>query len=329
MTDISAMWTEFEALRSIHQPKSVTTTTNQKNTEFFCACGGAKVKNEDNLPTCTACGACDAMFIDDSAEWTSGVDDTGKVSDPSRCGAPQDLELFSEKWGNSTVMRSSGRATWAMKRQAKINFHMSMNHRDRALYHAYKDIDAAATSVLQLPGNVARQAKIFYRKFNESKLTRGAIRDGVKANCIMYACKLNNVPRSTKEIAEAYGIPTKDISRTHDIFKKEILGSETTAAPVSTAITKPTDLVNRLLQNFQFTGNRRAVTVQCKKLCERIEGCVDLMGKTPNSIASVIILLALKPTKQEVCKNCGISMPTLNKIENVVKKYLEENSIEY
>jgi transcription initiation factor TFIIIB Brf1 subunit/transcription initiation factor TFIIB len=328
MTDIASMWAEFETLRSTQQPKPVATT--QKNTEFFCSCGGVKVKNIDNLPTCTSCGACDTMFIDDSAEWTSGVDDTGKVSDPSRCGAPQDLELFSEQWGNSTVMRASGRSTWAMKRQAKINFHMSMNHRDRALYHAYKDIDAAATSALQLPANVARQAKIFYRKFNESKLTRGAIRDGIKANCIMYACKLNNVPRSTKEIAEAYGIPTKDISRTHDIFKKEIMSSdETTASPESTAITKPTDLVSRLLQNFQIGGNRRAVIVRCKKLCEKVEGCVDLMGKTPNSIASVVILMAVKPSKQEVCKNCGISMPTLNKIEIVVKKYLEENSIEY
>jgi len=327
MTDTSAMWTEFEALRSIHQVKSV--TTKKFNPEFFCTCGGVKVKNCDNLPACTSCGICDSMYIDNTAEWTSGVDETGKVSDPSRCGAPQDLELFSEKWGNSTVMRTSGRATWAQKRQAKINFHMSMNHRDRALYHAYKDIDAAATTVLQLPGNVARQAKLFYRKFNEAKLTRGAIRDGVKANCIMHACKLNNVPRSTKEVAEAYGIPTKDISRTHDIFKREILGDDTTVPPEPPAITKPTDVVNRLLQNFQFTGNRRTVTVLCKKLCEKIEGCVDLMGKTPNSIASVIILLAMKPTKQEVCKNCSISMPTLNKIENVVKKYLEDNSIEY
>jgi transcription initiation factor TFIIB len=51
------------------------------------------------------------------------------------------------------------------------------------------------------------------------------------------------------------------------------------------------------------------------------------MGKTPNSIASVVILMILKPTKKEVCQNCGISMPTLNKIESVVKNYLEENSI--
>lgn len=320
MSEIESMWAEFEALRNQTKPAAITKPIND---EFICSCGGLKVKNMDELPTCTSCGVCDAMYIDTSAEWTSGVDDTGKVSDPSRCGAPQDLELFSEQWGNSTVMRAKGKSTWAMKRQAKINFHMSMNHRDRALYHAYKDIDAAAKHSLQLPDNVARQAKIFYRKFNESKLTRGAIRNGIKANCIMYACKLNNVPRSTKEIAEAYGIPTKDISRTHDIFKKEILQEQ------QTTITKPADLVNRLLHTFPLVGNRRLITVQCRKLCEQLERCVDLMGKTPNSIASVVILLVVKPTKQQICKNCSISMPTLNKIELVVKKYLEDNSIEY
>lgn len=43
-----------------------------------------------------------------------------------------------------------------MKRLAKINFHQSMNHRDRSLYHAYKDIDEAC---LSLPDNVLKDAK--------------------------------------------------------------------------------------------------------------------------------------------------------------------------
>jgi transcription initiation factor TFIIB len=50
------------------------------------------------------------------------------------------------------------------------------------------------------------------------------------------------------------------------------------------------------------------------------------MSKTPNSVASTVIYLVLKGefTKTDVCEKCGISIPTLNKIETIIKKYLEE-----
>ena len=324
MSEICNMWAEFDLLRVNEQSAASKIIKKQ---QFMCnSCDdGVQVFNAEGLPTCTSCGVVD-YYIDDKPEWISGVDESGKVSDPSRCGAPQDLELFSEQWGSSSILRPKGRATWAQKRMARIGFHMSMNHRDRALYHAYKDIDAGAKDALKLPDNVVRQAKIFYRKFNESKLTRGAVRDGIKANCVMYACKLNNIPRTTKEVADAYSIPTRDISRTHDIFKQQFMDEK--SPPTQNTVTKPCDVVNRLINNFK-TGSidTRKIIVKCRKLCEKLESCVELMGKTPNSIASVVILLIIKPTKKEVCQNCGISMPTLNKIEVVVKKYLEDNSI--
>jgi len=325
MTEIHALWAEFELIRLKDQSAAIT-KKKPKRLEFTCKyCDGVQVFSEVGLPTCTSCGIVED-YINDGAEWISSVDDTGHVSDPARCGAPKDLELFSEQWGSSTILKPTGRSTWAQKRMARIGFHMSMNHRDRALYHAYKDIDAAAKDSLSLPENVVRRAKIFYRKFNESKLTRGAVRNGIKANCVMYACKLSNIPRTTKEIADAYGIPTRDISRTYDIFKQQF--TEEKAQPETATITKPIDVVNRLMNTFQVGGTEsRKMVMKCRKLCEKLENCVELMGKTPNSIASVVILLILKPTKKEVCQNCGISMPTLNKIESVVKNYLEENSI--
>jgi hypothetical protein len=53
------------------------------------------------------------------------------------------------------------------------------------------------------------------------------------------------------------------------------------------------------------------------------------MGKTPTSIASVVILRVFgeHTSKQDVCDKCGISMPTLNKIESIVKIYLEGNPL--
>jgi hypothetical protein len=60
-------------------------------------------------------------------------------------------------------------------------------------------------------------------------------------------------------------------------------------------------------------------------MCNATEDCVDLMSKTPNSIASAIIHIVFgnKVTKAEMCEKCSVSIPTLNKIEVIIKKHLE------
>jgi hypothetical protein len=60
-------------------------------------------------------------------------------------------------------------------------------------------------------------------------------------------------------------------------------------------------------------------------MCNATEDCVDLMSKTPNSVASAIIynILGDRVTKNEMCDKCSVSIPTLNKIEMIIKKHLE------
>ena len=186
-------------------------------------CNGIKVRSREGLPTCSDCGLVESYYVDDTAEWTSGITDDGKVNDPSRCGNPDaNPELFSQNWGKGTIISTQRFSSYENRRMAKINFHMSMNHKDRALFHAYKDIDEACHT---LPDAVLKDAKMMYRKFNEGKLTRGAVRLGIKANCVLYACRLAKNPRTTKEIADMFGIQSKDVSRTTDIFKDNILGA--------------------------------------------------------------------------------------------------------
>ena len=53
-----------------------------------------------------------------------------------------------------------------------------MNHKDESLYHAYQDIEEACSQ--SIPDSILKDAKIMYRRFNCEKLTRGAIRLGIK-----------------------------------------------------------------------------------------------------------------------------------------------------
>ena len=111
MTEISALWAEFELLRLKDQSAAIT-KKEPKRRGFICKyCNGVQSFNSDGLPTCMSCGIVED-YIDDGAEWVSNVDETGRVSDPARCGAPKDLELFSEQWGSSTILKPTGRSTW-------------------------------------------------------------------------------------------------------------------------------------------------------------------------------------------------------------------------
>ena len=320
MSDIDEIWCVFDQyLESIKVCKPAKTVR-----DFYCLCGGTKVVGPDKLPVCLKCGLVESMYIDDTPEWTSGVSEDGVSNDPSRCGnIASDPELFSMQWGTGTVINTFNAPAYAMRRLARINFHTSMNHKDRALFHAYKDIEYAAKDVLKLSDTVVRDAKVLYKKFNSKKLTRGAIRSGIKANCIMYACKFSKIPRTTQEIAEAFEISTSDVNRTDELFK-EFLETKNTVA-----VTRSGDVVHRLLNTFSLGDDKNGIRIKCMKMCKKLDECTDLMSKTPSSIAAVIILLTLGPltTRQEVCEKCSISMPTIIKIETIAKLYLEDSKV--
>jgi transcription initiation factor TFIIB len=286
------------------------------DTKLCKECKIPKVITREGLPTCPGCGIMDTIFIDETPEWTSGISEDGKVNDPSRCGNPNsNPELFSQSWGKGTIISTQRGSSYENKRMAKINFHQSMNHKDRSLFHAYKDIDEACDT---LPDSVLKDAKMMYKKFNENKLTRGAVRTGIKANCVLYACRMSKIPRTTKEIADMFSIQPKDVSRTTQMFKETMLGKTT-----SNYTTLPHDVMNRLLNSFDLD---RVEKKECAKLCARLENCSELMSKTPNSVASVVIYMVTKQkySKSEICEKCNVSVPTINKIENIIKKYLEE-----
>lgn len=317
------IWEQLDSL----QPKEENQV--KRECEYQCKhCGSYDRRpNEDLLLTCRDCGISDGYFISDEPEWRSGVDDDGTVTDPSRVGMPADTELFSEAWGTGTKMVVNRFATPLMKKMARINFHMSMNHKDRSLFHAYEDIDKAAQDI-GISSTIIRQAKIMYRKFNEEKLTRGAVRLGIKANCIIWACKQAGCPRTTKEVADAFNIPTKDVSRTEDMFREVI---EEDQNSINGQITFPSDILSRFFNTLTIVPEREKGRVKMKmiSMCKTIQKSTKLMGKTPKGTASAVMFVILnemgyKIEKQTICTLCEVSLPTLNKLEPIVRTEMKK-----
>lgn len=312
------IWSDLEKL------KKPTVTMKQKlNNTIECPrCPGHYKIFCDGMPTCTNCGLVESSYVTDAPEWTSGAQD-GVSKDPARCGNPNaDPELFSQSWGKSTTIGTNRGSSYEQRRMGKISFHMSMNHKDRSLYHAYREIDEACPTIQD---TVLRDAKILYRKFNAVKLTRGAVRKGIKANAVLFACRMSNNPRTPEEIASMFNIKVKDISRTTHMFQqvlKDTVNRESPSQQNQNLVTRPSDLVCRMLNDFEVTREER---IQSMTISRAVEGCVALMSKTPKCIATACIYHVLKTrlSKQEVCAACKISVPTLNKIEPIVSKHLE------
>jgi len=320
--EIEQSWRVFDSLRNVSDECC---TSSRSDLDFHCAaCGGLKSFGvDDDLPVCTECGAVDTYFISDEPEWRGGPDESGATVDKSRVGAPVNTDHFSAAWGQGTIMNVARSAAYSQKRLARINFHSMMNHRDRALFHAYEDLEKIGKGVLGLPDAVMYQAKIKYRAFNEAVLTRGAIRNGIKANCIFQACREFGVARTTQEIADAFGIPGRDLSRTFDMYQEQV-------PETKVHITTPADLVSRFFNSITCVPDaaRGKIRARVVNVCKRLEDCVELMGRTPKAVACTVMYIVLSdagfaPNKAEICKICDVSVPTLGKIEGIVKAQMK------
>lgn len=305
--EVSRAWMQLEFLKRVKDGPKQTT-----DSEWVCECGGTKIMDH-TLPTCTSCGKCDNEYILDEAEWRGGVGEDGDVNDPSRCGAPVD-DRFSEMWSMGTKIMVKGYAPYAQKKMAMIDFHNSMNYKDRSLFHNYQDIEKAG---VDLPKFVVREAEHMYKKFTAEKLTRGKVRSGIKANCLLQACKNNNVSRSVDEIAEKFGIASKDVTRTSEMFRDVIKTNKLNILMAS-------DLAARMLNNFVDGAlDYRKIRMNVIKKCEIIQEDPELLGKTPKTIAATVILVILMSyglEKEVICEKCEVSYPTLKKIEQIVRE---------
>jgi transcription initiation factor TFIIB len=310
MVDISKIWAQLATITEEPEQK------RECDWRICAECGAQKIM--DVLPTCPECGLCDDAFISDEPEWRGGMDDNGDVSDPSRCGAPTDTR-FSESWSMGTIMNVRTNASYAMKKLARIDFHTSMNHKDRSLFHGYADIERAGKN---LPKHVLLEAEEMYRKFGQEKLTRGAVRTGIKANCLLQACKTNNIGRSIEEMAQSFGIETKDISRTRQMFVD-------TVKPQSASETiNASNVAARMLNDFTEIpdAEKRRARMRVINICSQIQECDELVGRTPKTIAATVITVILEPfgiTCQSVSSATQVSVVTIKKIEAIVRKKIQ------
>ena len=150
--------------------------------------------------------------LDFNAEWRYyGADDTGS-GDPTRCGMPVNPLLKQSSFGCKVLCGYN--SNYEMQKIRRYTEWQAMPYKEKSQYDEFQRISAMAIQA-GIPKIIIDEAMRYHKKISEQKTFRGLNRDGIIAASIYVACRINNNPRTPKEIATMFHLD--DASATRDV----------------------------------------------------------------------------------------------------------------
>lgn len=294
-------------IHNIENSKSDTET-------LTCSCGSTDVITEDTMQICKTCCAVLGRVIDNGAEWRYYGAEDSRDSDPSRCGLPTNSLLPKSSLGS--MIGGSKRDSIDIKRIRMYQMWNSMPYDERTLWSVFEKLTANTVNN-GIPQRVIDDAKVLYKKASEKKISRGDNKEGLIASCIYHSCLLNNVPRSSKEIATMFNISPVVLNRGNSRFQ--------TLLKINVASSGPEDFISRFGSKLSMKMND---IDNCKKLVHFLEKHEIMSDNSPTSSAAGILYYYstvenLAYTKKQFSSVCNVSEVTIIKNYKIICKYKE------
>ena len=177
--------------------------SNTKKDDICEVCECDLKLNEDNFLICSnkQCSIIYKNNLDYSAEWRYyGSDDTNNT-DPTRCGMPINPLLKESNYGCKVLL--NGSYNYEIHKIKRYTDWQSMPYREKALYDEFQKIINIASNS-GIPKIIIDEAMRIHKRISEVKTFRGLNRDGIIAASIYIASRVNNYPRTAKEIATIF-----------------------------------------------------------------------------------------------------------------------------
>lgn len=287
--------------------------------EAIASCGfchSTHLEIQGASQVCLGCGCIVDRLLETGPEWRyfGGFEDSGGGKDQSRCGMPFDNLLPRSAYNvmlNSTAgCGKDGRIT------QKYHQWNSTNYRERTLFNIFQFMAVRAQSA-GIPSSIIDDAKAIYKRVSDGTITRGANRTGIIATSIYMACKTNHVPRSTKEIAQMFGLDVAVVNRGCKRFQERL----NIAVDSCTAA----DFVGRFASHLNIP---LAVQSQCKNMIQFVDNQGIATDCMPTTLAASALLLTcnlfeVPVSNLQVSQVSGVSVNTINKCHN--KIYLHKD----
>ena len=299
-----------------------------KTREKCDLCNSDVAYGEDRFLTCTnlKCGVIYKDTLDVSAEWRYYGADDNQTSDPTRCGMPINPLLEQSSYGCKVIC--GNRSTYEMRKIRRYTEWQSMPYKEKSQYDEFQRITMMATQA-GINKYIIDEAIRYHKKISEHKTFRGINRDGIIAASIYVAFRINNNPRTAKEIADIFHLDPsgatkgcKNAVSILNIIEADLEDNEKTVF----GNTNPQSFIVRYSSKL---GINKELTRLAEFIACKIQRGNMIPENTPHSIAAGIIyyiccLCELNITKKDIHSISQISEVTINKCFKKLESFTEQ-----
>ena len=297
-------------------------TGNRENCEI---CEASLAFSEEGFLTCTnkKCSIIYKDIVDHSAEWRYYGADDNQNSDPTRCGMPINPLLQESSFGCKVLC--NGSTTYEMRKIKRYTEWQSMPYKEKSQYDEFQRITIMSKNA-GMPKLIIDDAVRYHKKISEYEMTfRGDNRDGILAASIYISCRINNYPRTAKEISTIFHLDVASATRgcknalsIINNLEKDMDNKEKT----NFGRTKPEAFIERYCSKLNINSE---LTKLCQFISLKIEKMNFMPENTPNSIAAGLVyfiaqICKLNITKRDVKTVSEISEVTINKCFKKIEK---------
>jgi len=298
------------------------------NREDCDMCKSSLAFSDEGYLTCTnnKCGIIYKDMLDQSPEWRYYGADDNQNSDPTRCGMPINPLLEESSYGCKVLC--VGKSSYEMRKIRRYTEWQSMPYKEKTIYEEFQMITMMA-SIAGIPKLIIDDAMRYHKKVSEYEQSfRGDNKDGLIAASIYISCRINDYPRTAKELATIFHLDVT--SATHGCknaqliinhLEKDMDNNDKTIF----SKTKPEAFIERYCSRLNINGE---LTKLCQFIAIKIEKTNLMPENTPHSIAAGVIyfiaqLCNLNVSKRDVKNISEISEVTINKCYKKMEKMTE------
>lgn len=299
------------------------------NREHCERCEYSLAFSDDGFLTCTntKCGIIYKDIIDSSAEWRFYGADDNHGDDPTRCGMPINPLLKESSFGCKVLC--GGATSYEMRKIRRYTEWQSMPYKEKSQYDEFQRITIMSQNA-GIPKMIIDDAVRYHKKISEFDLSyRGLNRDGILAASIYMSSRINNFPRTAKEIATIFHLDVTSATKgckNAQMIINDLEKDLDTHDKTSFCQATPESFIERYCSKLNMN-------TELTKLCQFVSMKIEALGlmpeNTPNSIAAGIIyfiaqVCSLNVTKRDVKQVSNTSEVTINKCFKKIEKMTEK-----
>lgn len=288
-------------------------------------CQATLAFSDEGFLTCTnnKCGIIYKDMLEQTAEWRYYGADDNQTSDPTRCGMPINPYLEESSFGCKVLC--IGPSSYEMRKIRRYTEWQSMPYKEKSQYDEFQRITIMAQNS-GIPKLIIDDAIRYHKKVSEYEQTfRGDNKDGLIAASIYISCRINNYPRTAKELATIFHLDVTSATqgcKNAQVIINDLEKDMDNKDKTLFCKTKPEAFIERYCSRLNINTE---LTKLCHFIAIKIENMNLMPENTPHSIAAGVVyfvaqLCKLNVSKKEVKNISEISEVTINKCFKKLEK---------